>query len=89
MAAQPNAGKPRVVDNRNFYLCSPEYMATYAKRMIQAGVKIVGGCCGTTPEHLKAIIRAVRALAPARSRTRVVAPSATAEKVETVEPVPM
>jgi len=64
IAAQPNAGKPRVVDNRNFYLCSPEYMAVYAKRMIEAGARVVGGCCGTTPEHLKAIIGAVRSAQP-------------------------
>ena len=44
LIAQPNAGSPRVVDNRNFYLCSPEYMATYAKRMISLGVKVIGGC---------------------------------------------
>jgi homocysteine S-methyltransferase len=74
IAAQPNAGKPRNVDNRNLYLCSPEYMATYAGRFIQAGVRIVGGCCGTTPEHLKAILRAVRALQPAR-RATVAVPS--------------
>ena len=72
LAAQPNAGKPRNVDNRNLYLCSPEYMATYAGRFIQAGARIVGGCCGTTPEHLKAILRAVRALQPARRTTVVV-----------------
>ena len=57
ISAQPNAGKPREVDNRNLYLCSPEYMAVYAKRFVQAGVRIVGGCCGTTPEHIKAIRR--------------------------------
>ncbi len=64
--AQPNAGKPRIVENRNFYLCSPEYMGSYAGRLIGAGARIVGGCCGTTPEHLKQIRRAVRALSPRR-----------------------
>ncbi|MDH3626771.1 MAG: bifunctional homocysteine S-methyltransferase/methylenetetrahydrofolate reductase [Acidobacteriota bacterium] len=85
--AQPNAGKPRVVEDRNFYLCSPEYMATFARRMIRAGARIVGGCCGTTPEHLKAIRRAVRAEEPARRRSTV-----TVEETEShddaVEPVP-
>lgn len=66
IVAQPNAGKPRVVEDRNFYLCSPEYMGSYAGRFIGAGARIVGGCCGTTPEHLKQIRRAVRALAPRR-----------------------
>ena len=68
--AQPNAGKPRVVENRNLYLCSPEYMATFASRFIAAGARIVGGCCGTTPDHLAAIRRAVRAAAPMAARTR-------------------
>jgi len=88
IVAQPNAGKPRVVENRNFYLCSPEYMATYARRMIQAGVKILGGCCGTTPEHLKAMIRAVRSMAPGdRSSTVVVDTTGKDRQVE-VDPVP-
>jgi methionine synthase / methylenetetrahydrofolate reductase(NADPH) len=74
IAAQPNAGKPRVVDGRNIYLCSPEYMAVFARRFIQAGARIVGGCCGTSPEHLRAIRRAVRAMAP-KSRPMVVVPA--------------
>jgi homocysteine S-methyltransferase len=60
LSAQPNAGRPREVDGRNIYLCSPEYMATYARRFIAAGVRLVGGCCGTTPEHIRQIARAVR-----------------------------
>jgi len=87
IAAQPNAGKPRVVENRNLYLCSPEYMATYAKRFVRAGARIVGGCCGTTPEHIKAIRRAVRALEP--RRPRVEAAGAQAERGREVEPVPL
>jgi homocysteine S-methyltransferase len=87
IVAQPNAGKPRAVDNRNLYLCSPEYMAVYAKRFIEAGARIVGGCCGTTPEHLKAIRRAVRAVAPARRTTVVV--GATATGPAEVAPVPV
>jgi homocysteine S-methyltransferase len=64
LAAQPNAGRPRDVDGRNLYLCSPEYMATYARRFISAGVRLVGGCCGTTPEHIRQIASAVRTTAP-------------------------
>jgi len=52
------------VDGRNLYLCSPEYMATYARRFISAGVRLVGGCCGTTPEHIRQIASAVRTTAP-------------------------
>jgi homocysteine S-methyltransferase len=87
ISAQPNAGKPRVVDNRNLYLCSPEYMAVYARRFIKAGARIVGGCCGTTPEHMNAIRRAIRALAPKPRRT-VVQVSPQERSVE-VEPVPL
>ena len=66
LSAQPNAGRPREVEGRNIYLCSPEYMASYARRFINAGVRLVGGCCGTTPDHIRQIKLAVRALAPAR-----------------------
>jgi homocysteine S-methyltransferase len=62
IAAMPNAGRPRNIDGRNLYLASPEYMGSYARRFIQAGARIVGGCCGTTPEYIRAIRRAVRTL---------------------------
>src|SRR3989449_8191932 len=66
LAAQPNAGRPRDVEGRNIYLCSPEYMASYARRFVQHNVRVVGGCCGTTPEHIRQIKVAVRGLAAAR-----------------------
>jgi homocysteine S-methyltransferase len=66
-SAMPNAGHPALVDGRNLYLCSPEYMAQYARRMLWAGVRIVGGCCGTTPEHIKAIRSEIRSLQPGQS----------------------
>ncbi|NIM19819.1 MAG: bifunctional homocysteine S-methyltransferase/methylenetetrahydrofolate reductase [Candidatus Latescibacteria bacterium] len=69
LSAQPNAGSPRLVENRFIYLTSPEYMAEYAKRFIQTGVSIVGGCCGTTPEHIKAMASAIRALRPVHVHT--------------------
>src|SRR5262249_61764655 len=53
LSAQPNNGLPRQVDGRMFYMASPEYMAKYAKRMIQAGVNFIGGCCGGTPPRNK------------------------------------
>jgi len=68
LSAQPNAGKPREIEGRNLYLCSPDYMASYARRFINAGVRLVGGCCGTTPEHIRAIKSAVRSLAPGGAR---------------------
>jgi methionine synthase / methylenetetrahydrofolate reductase(NADPH) len=60
LAAQPNAGIPRSVEGRNIYLCSPEYMASYARKFVNAGVNLVGGCCGTTPDHTKAMKSALR-----------------------------
>src|SRR5947209_8236280 len=74
LSAQPNAGLPRDVQGRQFYMCSPEYMAKYAKRLLQAGVKFVGGCCGTTPAHIKLISDAVRAISPRRQHTAGHAP---------------
>src|SRR5881398_3012693 len=70
LTAQPNAGKPRDVEGRNIYLCSPEYMASYSRRFIRHNVRLVGGCCGTTPAHIRQIKTAVRGLTPvARSAT--------------------
>src|SRR3981081_20923 len=60
LSAQPNAGIPRSVDGRNIYLCSPEYMASYARKFVAAGVRIVGGCCGTTPDHIRVMKSALR-----------------------------
>ena len=64
LSAQPNAGQPRDVEGRNIYLCSPEYMASYARRFILHNVRLVGGCCGTTPEHIRQMKAAVRATVP-------------------------
>ncbi len=77
LSAQPNAGMPRNVEGRNIYLCSPEYMAEYTRRLIAAGTKLVGGCCGTTPEHIRAMKAALR-VDEARTSSYQVA-SATAE----------
>jgi methionine synthase / methylenetetrahydrofolate reductase(NADPH) len=66
LSAQPNAGLPREIHGRKMYMASPEYMAKFAKRLIQAGAKFVGGCCGTTPEHIKRMADAVYAMAPRR-----------------------
>ena len=64
LSVQPNAGKPKNVEGRNIYLCSPEYMASYAKKFVEYGVHIVGVCCGTTPQHIKAIRNGVRSINP-------------------------
>ncbi|MCL4813280.1 MAG: bifunctional homocysteine S-methyltransferase/methylenetetrahydrofolate reductase [Vicinamibacteraceae bacterium] len=87
LSAQPNAGRPRDVEGRNIYLCSPEYMASYARRFILNGVKLVGGCCGTTPEHIRQIKLAVRSLAPGMSARTATVP-APAGAVPEISPVP-
>jgi methionine synthase I (cobalamin-dependent)/5,10-methylenetetrahydrofolate reductase len=69
LSAQPNAGKPRDIEGRNLYLCTPEYMASYARRFIASGVRLVGGCCGTTPEHIRQIALAAKQMAPGLART--------------------
>jgi len=64
LSAQPNAGKPRDIEGRNLYLCSPDYMGSYARRYVALGVRLVGGCCGTTPEHIRQIHLSLKASAP-------------------------
>jgi homocysteine S-methyltransferase len=74
LSAMPNAGAPALVDGRYVYLCTPEYMASYARRFIAAGVSFVGGCCGTTPAHIRNIMRSVRMVQPAREVVTLEAP---------------
>jgi homocysteine S-methyltransferase len=71
LSAQPNAGLPRDVQGRQFYMGSPEYMATFAKHFVQAGAKFVGGCCGTTPTHIKLIADSIRSINPRQARASV------------------
>ncbi len=86
IAAMPNAGHPRKHDDRYLYMTSPEYVAEYARRFIQAGANLVGGCCGTTPDHVRAIRSMVKALKPAKVVAVAIEPL---EKAKTVEPAPI
>ncbi|MGA2535186.1 MAG: bifunctional homocysteine S-methyltransferase/methylenetetrahydrofolate reductase [Terracidiphilus sp.] len=80
LAAMPNAGMPRAVEGRNIYLCSPEYMASFARKALAAGAQIVGGCCGTTPNHIRAMRSAMRAIdAQARVQSSGRAPELSTE----------
>jgi homocysteine S-methyltransferase len=103
LSAMPNAGMPRDVGGRSMYMASPEYMATYARHLVQAGAKIIGGCCGTTPEHIHAMVEGIRPLNPRLQRSRVEGqgsrvdggssavdpqPSTLAPRPAGVEPVP-
>ena len=93
MSAMPNAGHPQRVEGRSIYLCSPEYMSQYARRFLWAGVKIVGGCCGTTPEHIKLIRSEARSLQPGQTHLEVAAPvdeaHGTAKPIEKMAKVPV
>jgi methionine synthase / methylenetetrahydrofolate reductase (NADH) len=88
LSAQPNAGKPRDVEGRNIYLCSPEYMATYARRFILHNVRIIGGCCGTTPEHVRQIKAAVSGQAPTTTAPALRQGAARRASAITAPPVP-
>src|ERR1700688_2162965 len=76
LAAQPNAGMPRSVEGRNIYLCSPEYMASYARKFVAAGVRLIGGCCGTTPDHIRVMKSALRV---GDARAKITAQPATGQ----------
>ena len=86
LAAMPNAGLPRAVEGRNIYLCSPEYMAEFARNAITAGVQIVGGCCGTTPNHIRAMRSAMRAI---DAQARVQVTGAAPELITETPPAPL
>jgi methionine synthase / methylenetetrahydrofolate reductase (NADH) len=88
ISCQPNAGLPREVNGRQMYMASPDYMGKYAKRLIHKGVKFIGGCCGTTPDHIKVIADAVRPLSPRRTFV-IIERNAKAEAAVGIEPVAM
>ena len=89
LSVLPNAGLPRQVEGRMLYMSTPEYMAEYAKRFFEKGARIIGGCCGTTPDHIREITRAVRPLDKAsiktKSRVSVTISEQQREKAELVE----
>src|SRR5215469_7293327 len=77
LSAQPNAGIPRSVDGRNIYLCSPEYMASYARKFVAAGVRLVGGCCGTAPDHIRVMKAALRVVEAKATKVQAVSQTPT------------
>ena len=86
LTAMPNAGHPSTVEGRKIFLCSPEYMAQYARRFLWAGVRIIGGCCGTTPEHIKLLRNEARSLQPGHQQLEVTVeePAVTAQALTEV-----
>ncbi len=88
IAVQPNAGTPRLVEGRYIYLTTPEYMAEYTKRFIQRGASIIGGCCGTQPEHIKAMKSVIRALKPQSIKLAELEKRDTKDDEKDIQPVP-
>jgi len=89
LSAMPNAGHPAWVEGRNIYLCSPEYMAQYARRFLWAGVQVIGGCCGTTPEHIKLVRSEARSLNPAKEAATVVVDIPARPQAQALPKVPV
>ncbi len=89
LAAMPNAGMPKSVDGRAIYMTSPEYMASYARRLLKAGATFVGGCCGTTPSHTRAMRGAIRAMEAQEIGAEVVSERGTGEATDSIEPAPL
>jgi homocysteine S-methyltransferase len=89
ICAQPNAGLPRTVDGRLLYMATPEYFDVFARRMIQAGAAMVGGCCGTTPEHVRWMAKSARMLGGGIEPVVAAREQAAPEVVTGLDPVPL
>jgi methionine synthase / methylenetetrahydrofolate reductase(NADPH) len=87
ISAQPNAGLPREVGDRKIYMASPEYMASYARRMVEAGARLVGGCCGTTPDHIRAIVGFVQSVSPRHAFDMGTLPAPA--RAVAIDPIPL
>jgi 5,10-methylenetetrahydrofolate reductase len=89
LAAMPNAGAPKAVEGRHLYLTSPEFMASFARKFVKAGARFVGGCCGTTPQHTRAMRGALRALEAQATGVEEIETGSVPLKQTRVEPVPL
>ncbi len=89
LCVQPNAGLPRTVDGRQLYMATPEYFDVFARRMIQAGARMIGGCCGTTPEHVRWMAKSARMLGGGTMKAVVTHPAMPSDRPVGVEPTPL
>jgi len=90
LSVQPNAGPPHVLDGRTLYLCTPDYLEKFARRFVEAGARLLGGCCGTTPDHIRALAKAVkRGRATLRSRPAVTVRADDGGEPKGLEPLPL
>lgn len=89
LAAMPNAGIPRAVEGRTIYLTSPEYMASFTRKLVKAGASLVGGCCGTTPSYTRAMKSALRAMDAMDSGAQVMERRSESPAVSKIAPPPL
>ncbi|EYF06197.1 bifunctional homocysteine S-methyltransferase/methylenetetrahydrofolate reductase [Chondromyces apiculatus] len=89
LCAQPNAGLPRTVDGRLLYMATPEYFDVFTRRIIQAGAQMVGGCCGTTPEHIRWMVKSARMLGGGATPAAAARPKAAPVEVIGLDPIPL
>ena len=89
LAVQPNAGLPRTVDGRLLYMATPEYFDVFARRTVQIGATMIGGCCGTTPDHVRWMAKSGRMLGDRRAQLARPSVAGVAEAIPVVEPTPL
>ena len=89
VSAQPNAGRPRRLDERTIYMTTPEYFGVYARRLFQSGLALVGGCCGTGPEHIRRVVDAAAMLSGGRVKIQEARAAVKMPEVARQPPVPM
>ncbi|MDJ0521532.1 MAG: bifunctional homocysteine S-methyltransferase/methylenetetrahydrofolate reductase [Planctomycetota bacterium] len=90
LAVQPNAGPPHMLDDRTLYLCTPDYLGKYARRFVEAGARLLGGCCGTTPDHIRALAKSVkRGRATIQDKPHAIAHAVANGESQGVEPTPL
>ncbi|OGK96057.1 MAG: bifunctional homocysteine S-methyltransferase/methylenetetrahydrofolate reductase [Candidatus Rokubacteria bacterium RIFCSPHIGHO2_02_FULL_73_26] len=89
LCVQPNAGLPRNVDGRLLYMATPEYFDVFLRRTVQLGATMIGGCCGTTPEHVRWMAKSARMLGDRRVEVAPAGAVATAEAFAGLAPTPL
>ncbi len=87
--AKPNAGLPKMMDGRLMYMATPDYFLTFTKRLLKVGVRFIGGCCGSTPEHIKSVANCIKAYGYDKEDEHIISVAETEEKDVRLPPVPL
>lgn len=88
VSVMPNAGLPQYIDGRTFYMSTPDYFGVYAMRFIQSGARLIGGCCGTTPEHIKKMAESL-AQKKTRMQKQIIPVNPELHNFDLPDPVPL